>query len=139
MVAVIPRIRARHHRSDRRVFDLADALQLVAQDLGFGFKLGRVGHVLVMTAAALAEVLAPGRNPLRGRFQHFEQICPRKVFFLHRQPDAHQLSRQPKRDKDGATIIQASNDIATVGEFFEFDIQRFGRQFIVVKRLLQLP
>ena len=49
-----------------RVTDVTDALQLVTQDAGLGLQLVVIGHMLVMAAAACAEVPASGSDPFGG-------------------------------------------------------------------------
>ena len=51
VVAVVPVAPARDGGLDRRVLDLANALELLTQDLDLGFQLGRIWQVLVVTAA----------------------------------------------------------------------------------------
>ena len=54
VVAVVPGVRRRYSGLYGRIFQLANALKLVAQDLSFGLKLFFVRDVLIVAAAAKA-------------------------------------------------------------------------------------
>ena len=65
-----------------RVFDLADAAQLFAQDLHFARELKRVRSVLVVAASAAREQRAGRRDAIGRRGQHFDQArrgCRRRT------------------------------------------------------------
>src|SRR5258707_6110623 len=58
VITIIPRIGTRHHRLDWWILNLADALELIDQDLSLCDQLFFVWHVLVMTSATFTAMLA---------------------------------------------------------------------------------
>src|SRR6266545_2064740 len=122
MVTIIPWAGARYYFLHRRVFDLANARQLVAQDFPLCLQLFIVWKMLVMTSAAHAKMDTARFNSLRGRVKYLYQFPACKVALLLCQMDTDALARQAKRHKDRATtcprqrVIEASHCVSTIGE-----------------------
>ena len=125
VIAVIPGVRRWNGRAHGWVFDLANADQLVLENLRFGLDLKFVGDMLVVTTTALGEVSATRTDPLRRGFQDFDQFPAGKAAFFFYQPDADFLARQRKGNKDGSLVFEPSKGFAAVGERFEgYNFQR---------------
>lgn len=66
----------------------------------FDTELFRIGNVLVLTAAAIAKITAWRQNPLGGRFQNLDQLCPGKTGFDLRQFRFHFFAMRDEWNKD---------------------------------------
>jgi hypothetical protein len=109
----------------RRILDLANPPQLIAQDLCLGVQLFLIGQVLVMTSTTNTEMLAARKDPIRRCLEDFHQPPTRIVALLLRQPDAHALARQPEWDEDRASIFEATHRISAIGQLLKLEVYRF--------------
>jgi hypothetical protein len=88
----------------RRVFELANALKLIAQDLAFGLELYLVGDVLVVAAATIPEMRAARLDAIRGWLQDFKQLCASEAALLFDQLNAYFFPGQGKGHKSRFAI-----------------------------------
>src|SRR5437870_4635595 len=80
-IAVAIGLRAGEHRRDDCRIKAANPLEKIADLFVLELKLGAVGEVLVLAAAAIAEIAASGLNALGGGLKHANQPGARKSFF----------------------------------------------------------
>jgi hypothetical protein len=126
LIAIIPWIRTSHHGADRRLLDLADPLELIAQDFSLRIQLHFVWHMLIMAAAACSEVSAARFDPLRCSLQDFRQFSSCEALPFLSQPDAHAFTWQSKWHEDRSSVFQSSKCLAAVGEGSERKLAVFS-------------
>ena len=100
LIAVVPGLGAWNGIVDGRLLKMPDAPELVAQDLGLRPQLQLVRHVLIMAAAAHAEVLAARCDSRRRWLEDLDQLGPGETPALLHDPHAHKLARDTERDED---------------------------------------
>jgi hypothetical protein len=106
----------------------ATALQRFAQDGLFESQLALIVRVLVMAAAANAEVRAGGRNALRRGANNLLGLGGRIAGFALRNAHPRLLAGQRERHKNGLAL-QPSQKSATVDWLLDFDELRFGGRY----------
>jgi len=74
VIAVVPLVWACHCLLNRRILDLANSLQLIAQNVRLGLQLHFMGYVLVVASSALAEMFAAGCDPPGCSLQDFNNF-----------------------------------------------------------------
>ena len=113
-VAIAVGLRAGNDRRDEPGIKPANALEQIADLLVLEPELGRVGQVLVLAAAALAEVAAGRFDPLRGRADHAQQPGPGESLLHLRDLRFHDFARSDERDEDDK-ILDARDAFAPEG------------------------
>jgi len=93
--------------------------KLGSDDVFFDRRLRRRIDMLIVAAAAGAEVPAARRHTVRGGLEDFEQPgpAPMRMGFHHLDGDA--LAGQCKGDEDHAAVCVAAEGIASVGHAFQ--------------------
>ena len=118
-VAVAERL-AGHHADLLRRRHFADPLDDFPQDGAFGFELRRVGQVLVMTAAATAEIRAFRRDSLGRGLEDFDRSPFDQSAPLALHLDAHALAGRYVRRQHHAPI-HPRQSIPAVDQFLDRD------------------
>ncbi len=113
-VAVAVRRRAGDDRRDFVRRNLPHALEQVRDLLSLQPQLLRVINMLILAAAASAEITALRRNALRRRLNHAQQLRPRKILFDLGDFRFNDFASHDKRDEDDE-IIHAPDAFAAEG------------------------
>ena len=122
-IAVLPRLR-RDHPDFLRRLDLTHATQRFGQNCAFEHKLGFIGGVLIVAAAASPEVRAARVHSFAGGFMQLDQLRPHQAGLLLERRDRGALSRQDEwRQHD--LPIEPCQAVAAVDQLFDRYIE-FG-------------
>ena len=104
VVAVVPLFGRGDGGLDRRIFNFADALKLVTQDVCFGEQLFFVREILVVASAALGEVFAFGLDAICRRFEDFNDFATGEVLFFLGELNPNRLTGQAEGNEDGTPV-----------------------------------
>src|ERR1019366_5931105 len=127
-IAVVPR-RRRVKLNFVLEFELGSAAQRLAQNFGFLPQLHLIAHVLVVAAAAAAEVRTIRLDPIGRRRHHLCGFGASEAGAPLDPRDFNWLARQHKWHKDGFAAPlgvgrHARQAVATVNKFFDLYLQR---------------
>ncbi len=125
-VPIAVRLRTADHRVDFPALNAADALEQIDDLPVLETKLAFVSKMLVLAAAAAAEILALRFYAIRRRHDHFDQSRPRESFFYLGHFRHHLLARNDEGHEDDE-IIEAGHALATKGEVGNRQVQPLAR------------
>jgi hypothetical protein len=118
-------------RDRLRPVELADARERVVDELGLGADLRLVRDVLVVAAAALAEVAASRVDAVRSGLEDLDDLGPQEGLLHLRDLHAHKLLGRRQRDEDSHALMARDRRAAKrepLGAEVE-DRSWFGRSF----------
>ena len=116
-IAIAPRF-TRDDRDIVRRLDLAHALQRFAQDRSLGFELQLIAGVLIVAAAAAAEVRASWlHSPFRGR-EHLANLAAQQSAALRLRFDQHALAGQHVGNEHDPSV-DAAEPVSSVHQLLD--------------------
>ena len=128
-ISIPIRLRAGNHRVDHSFGKSANPFEQSGDLLVLEFKLTRVSDMLILAAAAIAEIPAGRGDPVRGSLQHFEQPRAGKALLHLGDFDLHLFLWQHKRHKHDK-IIHPRHAFATKSNIVDSDDRPLAkRQF----------
>ena len=123
-VAVIPRTGIGHDREDFALGKAAQAAKDIADLLVLVFELGLVLDMLILAAAADAEIFAARLHPLRGDLQHSEELRPR-VLALDLGDLGRDFFARNGKGNENDEILHTADSLAAKGQVADFQGQFF--------------
>ena len=119
-VAIAPRVIGTDDREHRRVADLGQLGQLLADNLFFEAQLGRVGDMLPRCVSGLGQAR---RDPLRGGVEDLDGLATGERGPALANLHAHRLAGKRAADEDH-TALPAAHAVAALGH--RVDVQLKG-------------
>ena len=121
-IAIVPRRRGVYFNLGREL-ELGPAAQVLKQNFFFDFELMLVAGVLVVTSAAVGEILTLWLDALCRWLDNTLESCAREALLARRDHCFNFFARQHKGEEDsfGAALIvrrKAGESVAAVDEFF---------------------